>query len=143
MVRRYDEPVEVRRRDDDPEQFLWRGRLHVVREVLAHWVEAGCWWHTPAAAAITSGDVLATVGAPAGDADLELTAIPSSPRWAQRAWGEPAPDLGGAAGPAGVDDREREMWRVEASTGRCGSTGMFDLCLDWSTGGWTLVRCHD
>ena len=27
-----------------PEQFLWRGRLYVVREVLARWTAAGMWW---------------------------------------------------------------------------------------------------
>ena len=27
-----------------PTQFLWRGRLYVVRGVLAHWVEVGTWW---------------------------------------------------------------------------------------------------
>ena len=27
-----------------PTQFLWRGRLYVVRGVLAHWVEVGAWW---------------------------------------------------------------------------------------------------
>lgn len=27
-----------------PAQFLWRGRLYVVRAVLAHWVELGTWW---------------------------------------------------------------------------------------------------
>ena len=36
--------VEVRRRDDVPDQFLWRGRLYVVRAVLARWTEAGGWW---------------------------------------------------------------------------------------------------
>lgn len=30
--------------DDGPQQFLWRGRLWQVREVVAHWVEAGAWW---------------------------------------------------------------------------------------------------
>ena len=44
MTRRYDEPVEVRRRDEDPAEFLWRGRLYVVRAVLAHWVETRAWW---------------------------------------------------------------------------------------------------
>jgi hypothetical protein len=44
-VRRYDDPVEVRKgADEDPEQFLWRGRLWQVREVVAHWVETGAWW---------------------------------------------------------------------------------------------------
>jgi hypothetical protein len=44
-VRRYDDPVEVRKgADEDPDQFLWRGRLWQVREVVAHWVETGAWW---------------------------------------------------------------------------------------------------
>jgi Family of unknown function (DUF6504) len=44
-VRRYDDTVEVRKgADEDPEQFLWRGRLWQVREVVAHWVETGAWW---------------------------------------------------------------------------------------------------
>lgn len=30
--------------DDGPQQFLWRGRLWQVREILAHWVEVGAWW---------------------------------------------------------------------------------------------------
>ena len=52
-VRRYDDPVEVRKgADEDPDQFLWRGRLWQVREVVAHWVETGAWWaRRPAAAA--------------------------------------------------------------------------------------------
>ena len=44
-MRRYDDPVEVRRGEaEDPEQFLWRGRLWKVRAVVAHWVETGPWW---------------------------------------------------------------------------------------------------
>ena len=47
-VRRYDDPVEVRKgADEDPDQFLWRGRLWQVREVVAHWVETGAWWARP------------------------------------------------------------------------------------------------
>ena len=49
MTRRYDDPVDVRRRDDVPAEFLWRGRLYVVREVLIHWVESGAWWRSPVA----------------------------------------------------------------------------------------------
>lgn len=45
------ELVEVRRRDDVPEQFLWRGRLYLVQEVLAHWTESGSWWRTEPGAA--------------------------------------------------------------------------------------------
>jgi hypothetical protein len=44
-MRQYDDPVEVRRGDaEDPDQFLWRGRLWKVRTVVAHWVETGPWW---------------------------------------------------------------------------------------------------
>jgi hypothetical protein len=57
MSRRYDDPVEVRRRDDDPAEFLWRGRFYAVREVLARWVETGAWWQHPEAP--TSGSTLA------------------------------------------------------------------------------------
>lgn len=42
-VRQYDDPVEVRSAEG-PEQFLWRGRLWQVREVVAHWIETGAWW---------------------------------------------------------------------------------------------------
>jgi hypothetical protein len=48
MSRRYGTAVEVRRRDEDPAEFLWRGRFYVVRSVLAHWVETGAWWRAPA-----------------------------------------------------------------------------------------------
>ena len=53
MSRRYDDPVEVRRRDDEPAEFLWRGRFYAVREVLARWVETGAWWQRPE---VTAGE---------------------------------------------------------------------------------------
>lgn len=47
-MRRYDDPVEVRKGmvgdAEGPEQFLWRGRLWKVCDVVAHWVETGPWW---------------------------------------------------------------------------------------------------
>ncbi|WP_380168572.1 DUF6504 family protein [Jannaschia sp. R86511] len=49
-MRRHDEPVQVRLRTigDEaqgvPDAFLWRGRLYVVREVLATWLESEPWW---------------------------------------------------------------------------------------------------
>jgi hypothetical protein len=30
--------------ENGPQQFLWRGRLWQVREIVAHWVETGAWW---------------------------------------------------------------------------------------------------
>lgn len=61
-MRKYDDPVEVRKGWIDgaglegPEQFLWRGRLWKVREVVAHWVETGAWWQAREQAV---GDLLA------------------------------------------------------------------------------------
>ena len=64
-MRRYDDPVEVRKGwlsgpghvGEGPEQFLWRGRLWQVRAVLAHWVETGSWWQSTGEA--TAPDLLA------------------------------------------------------------------------------------
>ena len=41
------------------------------------------------------------------------------------------------------DDGEREFWRVEAARGSSGDAGVYDLCFDWSVGGWTVVRALD
>ena len=43
MVRRYEESIEVRANDPQPEAFVWRGRLYVVRAVLDHWQERRAW----------------------------------------------------------------------------------------------------
>ena len=86
-MRRYDDPVEVRKgmvgSREAPEQFLWRGRLWKVRDVLAHWVETGPWWQSSGARAVVGDDAFAEER-PVATHDL-LT--------------------------------EREMWRVEAGTG--------------------------
>lgn len=54
MSRTYADPIDVRRAaepesagapsQEQPTQFLWRGRLYVVRAVLAHWIESTAWW---------------------------------------------------------------------------------------------------
>jgi hypothetical protein len=56
MSRAYADPIDVRRAQPveerwtdappagSPVQFLWRGRLYVVREVIAHWIESSPWW---------------------------------------------------------------------------------------------------
>lgn len=114
-MRRYDDPVDVRRGpvpgsgQDGPEQFLWRGRLWKVRAVVAHWVETPPWWQSAGASALAGGDVVAPG---AGESDL-LT--------------------------------EREVWRVEAGRGALqGSAGgVFDLSFDGSDGCWQLVGCVD
>lgn len=68
-MRRYDDPVEVRRGpEEDPAQFLWHGRLWKVRAVLAHWVETGPWWSSPSIRAVIGADAETPVAPrPVGD----------------------------------------------------------------------------
>ena len=143
MSRLHTDAVEVRRHDDEPAQFLWRGRLYVVREVLARWTESGGWWRSAAMRAVAAGDGLEADPL----APLETAPIPSSPKWAQRAWGEPAPDVGAALPGLSVDDGERSWWRVEAGRGAAHAlehgTGVYDLCLSEADGTWSLVRVLD
>jgi len=125
-VRRYDDPVEVRRgwvegpahRGEGPEQFLWRGRLWKVRAVLAHWVETGPWWQSSGVQAVVGSDEVGSDGSAAGPAGAGATAT----------------DL----------LVERELWRVEAGRGAGpGTGGVFDLSFDWTAGSWQLVGCVD
>lgn len=120
-MRRYDDPVEVRRgmvpgpggREEGPEQFLWRGRLWKVYDVVAHWVETGPWWQSNGVHAVLGCDAPET---PRGSTDLLA---------------------------------EREVWRVEAGRGLAAAgaggsgRGVFDLVLDWADGSWQLTRCVD
>ena len=130
-MRRYDDPVDVRRgqvtsetdpgdRVEGPEQFLWKGRLWKVSAVVAHWVETGAWWQ--------SSGVHAVLGA-----DEQEAGSPSSPVGADLA-------------------AEREVWRVEADRGMASvrddgegrpGRGVFDLVFDWAEGAWRLSRCLD
>lgn len=47
VVRRFDEPIEVRLEGEpsaSPAAFLWRGRIYAVRAVDGHWQERRAWW---------------------------------------------------------------------------------------------------
>ena len=63
-VRRYDDPVEVRRGTvsgqqgtvEGPELFLWQGRLWKVYDVVGHWRETGAWWRSPEVASVLGTD---------------------------------------------------------------------------------------
>jgi len=143
--RRRAEPIEVFRRDDVPEQFLWHDRLYLVREVLTYWREAGQWWKS--LAAVTTGDALgaSTTGSTglAPPRAEGFTLILTPPREGRHASGEPAPDIPAAVDPLAVDDRVREFWRVEAVPERTTNSGIYDLCFDWSGGHWHLIRVED
>src|SRR3954464_13060561 len=93
-MRRYDDPVEVRRGQvahldgpvEGPEQFLWRGRLWKVSAVVAHWVETGAWWQSSGVHAVLGDDREVDPRVDRVDHRVDLSA-------------------------------EREVWRVEAGRG--------------------------
>lgn len=131
MVRRYDEPVEVRRGpvpdwpEEGPTQFLWRGRLWKVRGVLAHWVETGAWWQ--------HGGIRAVIGSE--DPSQPPGRHPGEQPETQQGAGTTVEELLG----------ERRLWRVEAGRGPAGGAGpgTFDLCHDPVEDRWQLVGCTD
>jgi len=103
-----------------PAQFLWRGRLYLVRDVLAHWVEIGAWWSLPRRTGGTTrrlGPVGSGVAAAAASYAVDLDAPASAPAPARSV----AADVGAV---------EREVWRVEAATGRSATCGVYDLVRD-------------
>ena len=113
-MRRYDDPVEVRKgADEDPEQFLWRGRLWQVREVVAHWVETGAWWarRTPDQGSGHAG----------GGVDTDLLRE-------REVWRVTA-----------ARGRVAALQSPEHDPG----FGVFDLVFSWAEGSWQLVRAQD
>ena len=121
-MRRYDDQVEVRKgADEDPDQFLWRGRLWQVREVVAHWVETGAWWtRSSSATSGTSGtNGHGGHGGVAVDADLLRE---------REVWRVAA---------------ARGRVAAQLSPEHDPGFGVFDLVFSWSEGSWQLVRALD
>ena len=119
-MRQYDDPVEVRRGEaEDPEQFLWRGRLWKVRAVVAHWVETGPWWQGG-----TSDPGTDSATGPAADpvAERELWRV----------------EAGRGAHLSRQASSQASSWGDEQET-----YGVFDLSFDWTDGRWQLVGCLD
>jgi hypothetical protein len=134
-----------------PAQFLWRGRLYLVREVLAHWVELGTWWSARGARA-PRRPVLASGGAASGVA----SGSPSDAGTAGTGTaGTGAPGIASSTRSVAADVGavEREVWRVEAAAGRTAVVGVYDLVRDVAAtdprGGpprpdrWRLARALD
>lgn len=139
-MRRFSDEIHVRSGETGetsgaPVQFIWRGRLYVVREVLSRWRERSAWWEHAAVAAV-HGDVASG----------------------------PATGAEGSHGPRRtvleIGDLEREVFRVEASIGRSGGAGVYDLARSVAPGtaavsegagtsssegptGWQLLRVSD
>ena len=119
-MRRYDDQVEVRKgADEDPDQFLWRGRLWQVREVVAHWVETGAWWARSSSETRANG----ASSAVAVDADLLRE---------REVWRV-------AAARGRVAAQQSAGLSPEHDPG----FGVFDLVFSWSEGSWQLVRALD
>lgn len=122
-----------------PAQFLWRGRLYVVRAVLAHWIELGSWWTAPARPARRTR-LAERPGPDRSDVDAD-------------AHHEQGPDRRSVALDVGAV--ERAVWRVEARAGRSSLTGVYDLVHDIpaaapgpfgsssTAGRWRLARTLD
>lgn len=45
-MRCYDDPIHVLF-SDQPRQFIWRGRLLLVKEVQSRWSRSTAWWQHP------------------------------------------------------------------------------------------------
>ena len=137
-MRTYGEVIDVRtarsdglptddRQPSAPAQFLWRGRLYLVRDVLAHWVELGAWWSLPRARG----------------AHPVRSAGPPSDAGPDPAGGPPPRSVA-----ADVGAVEREVWRVEAAPGRGSASGVYDLVRDVPAHAgapprWRLARALD
>jgi hypothetical protein len=129
-MRQYGDPVEVRRGEaEDPDQFLWRGRLWKVRAVVAHWVETGPWWQGRPGDPATGGSAPGSAGGSLADlvAERELWRVEAGRGIQSR------PGLQVAQ--ADRDDRDGRDAQE--------TYGVFDLSFDWTDGRWQLVGCLD
>ena len=141
VSRLHTDAVEVQRHDDVPAQFLWRGRLYVVREVLARWTESGGWWRAAAVQSLSDGD---------GASGAARRRRRSRPRRCRR---RPSGRSGPGASPRPTST-PRSALPASTTASRTGSasrpapagaagTGVYDLCFSWSTGRWSLARVLD
>ncbi|GAA1179677.1 hypothetical protein GCM10009584_22010 [Ornithinimicrobium humiphilum] len=128
MSRRYQDPVEVRLGDPVehrvrlepgwcrgaqplqeavrvPTQFLWQGRVHVVRGVLAQWSQRVPWWRTEAGGAREE----ARAGGGAGVGDGATTTLAALE---QQVWRVEA-TAGRAHGSGVYDLVSGERWLLE------------------------------
>lgn len=81
-----------------PTVFLWRGKVHVVRGVVAQWTQRVPWWRG---------------GGVQGEGEKEHGGTG---------------DVGHVGGGAGVGaGLEQQVWRVEATAGRVHGSGVYDL----------------
>lgn len=135
MTRGHDDSIHVRLGDARPDgrrppaQFLWRGRLYLVREVLGYWRERQAWWSLEPARAV-HGEPEPLGAVPTGRPGTATATLPARSHVAQ----------------VGAD---REVWRVEAAPGRSAHPGVYQLASDAAAPDgtadrtWRLLQVHD
>ncbi len=104
-------------------QFLWRSRIYVVRNVLAHWVESGTWWTS-----------LQRQSKSRAVPNASLDGVPVE-----------------ASITRDVGATERWVWRVEAAAGSSAPIGVYDVACEirgadsaeLAQGQWRLARALD
>lgn len=105
----------------EPLQFVRGRRLYVVRAILAHWREATRWWATGAGAE----DGVRQYGSSQGGASQGGAGQGGVNRVRRdQLAADSIIGSGFDIAPRAID---REVWRVEASIGRNGAAGVFDL----------------
>ena len=112
-MRSYDEPICVLF-SDRPQQFIWRDRLLLVKEVQGRWSRSTAWWESP------------RVSAARGDAATHTSAMAQQPTDATA-----ATDL----------LEEMEVWRVEAGNGM--QRGVYELARSVGRDNWVLQAVCD
>jgi hypothetical protein len=152
VVRRYDDTIDVRLTQvvgergggqaessaAQPDAFVWRDRLYVVRAVQTRWYERRAWWREAAAAAL-----LGLRG------DEQQQGVGSSGAGCGGAGSSGGGTATEASAATGYLDGETEVWRVEAVAGRSGPVGVFDLARSVpatagaAPSGWRLTRVAD
>ena len=58
-MRTYDEPICVLF-SDRPQQFIWRNRLMLVKEIQGRWSTSSAWWESPRVSAARGDTVTST-----------------------------------------------------------------------------------
>ncbi len=114
-MRTYDEPICVLF-SDRPQQFIWRDRLLLVKEVQGRWSRSTAWWESPRVSA-ARGDV----------ATVQESATAHG---------------GNGSAPPGTDVlEEMEVWRVEAGNGM--QRGVYELARSMGSDDWVLRAVCD
>ncbi|MGH3472376.1 MAG: DUF6504 family protein [Nocardioidaceae bacterium] len=174
-MRRYDEPIAVRRGlvagQEAPEQFLWRGKLWMVREIVCHWVETGAWWEQSGVVALLGIGVGAGPGASASrGADLlgerEVWRVEEArgrvaaraarlPGRASQRLDQAQDPLRPPSGPSGeAPSRQSAVPSFEPSTeapsdapseplAQSWGYGVFEIGFAWADGQWRMIGSID